>query len=149
MNLPNKLTVSRIILTFVYVGVLYLDGFWPKLGAVLLFGIASVTDYFDGYIARKHNLITDFGKLMDPVADKFLTLGSFFVFAQLSLVEFWMVWVIALREIGITIWRFQKTKKGHVLAADNFGKYKTVAQIVSISFILLFLLLLSATLPSI
>ena len=141
MNLPNKLTVSRIILTLIFVILLCRPGLFSKLAAAFIFTLASLTDFFDGYYAKKHNIATNFGKLMDPIADKFLILAAFFVFALMHLVAWWMFIVIFIREIGITIMRLMAIQNGKVLAAEKWGKYKTVFQIITIGVILLYLIL--------
>lgn len=146
MNLPNKLTILRIILSVIFAFVLFQQTFISILIALSLFIIASITDFLDGYIARKYNLITDFGKIMDPIADKFLILAAFFIFAYYDVIYMWMFVVIAFREISLTIFRLIMIKKGAVLAAENLGKYKTVFQILSIVVILLYLLFSQAKL---
>ena len=141
MNLPNKLTVSRIILTLIFVILLCRPGLFSKLAAAFIFTLASLTDFFDGYYAKKHNIATNFGKLMDPIADKFLILAAFFVFALMHLVAWWMFIVIFIREAGMTIMRLMAIQKGKVLAAEKWGKYKTVFQIMTIGVILFYLIL--------
>lgn len=140
MNLPNILTVARIFLTFFFAAELLSSGFTSKLTAGFIFLIASLTDWFDGYYARRHNLITDFGKLMDPIADKFLVLTAFFVFAKLQVIPWWMVIVIAAREIYITALRLKAMRRGKVLAAEKAGKYKTILQMVTILAILMLII---------
>lgn len=134
MNIPNFLTMLRFVMTL---GFLYL---FPIniLASAILFVLAAVTDFFDGYLARKYQLITSFGKIMDPIADKFLVLSAFGIFAYNSYIPWWMFWVIAIREIGVTLFRFWAMSKGKVLAAEQAGKIKTVLQISAICFILLF-----------
>ena len=140
MTLPNVLTVFRILLTIVFIVLMPQHGLMPKLAAALVFIIASFTDYFDGYYAKKFNLITDFGKLMDPIADKFLILAAFFIFMQMHLIAAWMFVIIFLREVLITGLRLFAMGKGEVLAAEKTGKYKTVAQMIAIFFILIFII---------
>ncbi|MFZ5801295.1 MAG: CDP-diacylglycerol--glycerol-3-phosphate 3-phosphatidyltransferase [Candidatus Omnitrophota bacterium] len=141
MNLPNKLTLLRIILTFIFMPLLFLPDVWAKLGALAVFTLASLTDFYDGRIARKKNQITSFGKLMDPIADKILILSALLAFVQMQLVSAWMVVLIMSREIIITGVRMLAMTKGKVLAAEAAGKHKTVSQMVAIFAILLFLLL--------
>lgn len=129
MNLPNKLTMARIIIVIPFVIALMLE--W-NIVALILFVAASVTDYLDGYIARRDNLITDFGKLMDPLADKILVMAALICFVELQYIQAWMVIVILFREFFITGLRTLASAKGAVIPADNLGKYKTVAQIVAI-----------------
>lgn len=141
MNVPNLLTVIRIFLTFIFIFFLTQDSVKAIVLAFLVFIVASITDFLDGYIARKKNLITVFGKIMDPIADKFLVLSAFYMFAAAAIFPFWMFFIIAFREIGITLLRFKAMRKGTVLAAEKAGKAKTVFQITAIILILVFLIL--------
>ena len=141
MNLPNCLTVFRIILTFFFIYFLQKPGFNAKYVATGIFAVASFTDWLDGFIARRYKLITDFGKIMDPIADKFLTLSAFVVFSLLGIIPFWMTLLIAVREIGLTLLRFKAMGEGKVLAAESLGKYKTVCQMLTIIVILYILIL--------
>lgn len=144
MNLPNKLTISRICLTFIFMVFLFSDGMAMKLLALIAFLAASATDYLDGKIARRRNEITDFGKFMDPLADKFLTIAAFLAFVEMGLVPAWMVVLIISRELIITGVRLFAASKGKVMHADPAGKHKTVSQIVAITAILVFIFLKSA-----
>lgn len=140
MNLPNYLTLSRIVFTFVIMGLLFIPSFAGACAAFVLFLIACITDLMDGWIARKKGLMTDFGKIMDPLADKVLVLGLFLTFVQLQVVPAWMVAVIMVREFFVTGLRlFALRKDGIVLAAENAGKHKTVSQMMAICLILLFI----------
>ena len=141
MNLPNKLTISRIILTFIFMLFLFSRGIFMKLMALATFFAASLTDYYDGRIARKTGQVTDFGRFMDPIADKVLIIASFLAFVELNLVPAWMVVLIISRELLITGLRIFAATKGQLLQAERGGKHKTVSQIVAISTILTFLLL--------
>jgi CDP-diacylglycerol--glycerol-3-phosphate 3-phosphatidyltransferase len=140
VNLPNKLTVSRIILTFVFMGFLYTHGILAKTLALVVFLFASLTDALDGYIAKKNNQITDFGRLMDPIADKILVLAALLAFVERGLVPAWMVVIIIFREVVVTGLRVLALTKGEVLPADRVGKHKTVWQLSAITAILLFLI---------
>lgn len=137
MNLPNKLTVLRMILVPFFVLALL----WPFphhfLVALALFGIASYTDHLDGMLARKNNQITDFGKFMDPLADKILVISALVCFVSLDLCDVWLVLLIIAREFMVTSIRLVAAGKGSVIAANNWGKIKTVSQIVAICVILL------------
>lgn len=133
---PNILTVARIILTFVFLSYIYKDGVDAKVLAASVFFVAGVTDFFDGYIARKYKITSDFGKIMDPISDKFLVLAGFFTFVQLHYIPMWMFIVIAVREIYLTYLRLAATQKGIILAAEGAGKYKTFLQMLTIGFIL-------------
>ena len=139
MNLANRLTLSRIVLTFFMMGLLYVETFWAKMGALLIFIAACVTDYLDGWVARTRGQSTDFGKIIDPIADKVLVLGVFLSFVELGLVPSWMVVVIMIREFTITGMRLFAIRRGFVLAAERAGKHKTVSQMAAILFILIFL----------
>lgn len=140
MNVPNQLTVARLILTFVFVALLSLEGApFAKTGALLVFSLAAITDFLDGYLARKNNLVTNFGKLMDPLADKVLMCAGFVLLTRLELIPAWMVVVILAREFMVTGLRLLASAEGVVLAAENLGKYKTTIQIVTIIYFLLYL----------
>lgn len=141
MNLPNKLTVSRLILTFVFMYSVFYPGLVAKALAIFFFALAALTDYLDGRIARKRNLITDFGKLMDPIADKILVLSAFIAFMGLGLMPAWMIIIILGRELLITGIRLLYATGGVVIAAAKEGKHKTVSQFISI-FAVLFLILI-------
>lgn len=141
MNLPNKLTVSRIVLAFVFVVLLELPGsVLLRSLALLVFLLASLTDFLDGWLAKTGNMITDFGRMMDPVADKILVLGAFLVFVQMGIVPGWMVVIIVAREAVVTGLRIGALSKGSVIPADEGGKHKMVSQVVSIVAILLFII---------
>lgn len=140
MNLANKLTVSRIILTFFFIFFIHQPGVMAVIIATFIFTIASLTDYYDGYVAKKYNLQTDFGKLMDPIADKFLILAAFLVFVRMNIVADWMVILILTREILITGLRVFALTKNKVIVAERAGKHKTVSQIVAIYIILGFII---------
>jgi CDP-diacylglycerol---glycerol-3-phosphate 3-phosphatidyltransferase len=140
MNLPNKLTISRIALAIVFIVLLFRPGLVSKIFALVVFLAASATDLLDGYLAKKNNQITDFGRLMDPIADKILILSAFLAFVQMQLVPAWMVLVIIFREAAVTGLRILALGKGRVIAADNGGKHKTVSQVVAIFVILLLII---------
>lgn len=137
MNLPNKLTLFRIFLIPVIVLVLLLDFPSSSLIAVVLFIIASITDAMDGYIARRDNLVTDFGKFMDPLADKLLVISVLICMIQINLVASWMVIIIVARELTVSILRAIAAADGKVIAAGGSGKLKTITQMLAIIFLLL------------
>ena len=137
MNLPNILTLSRVFLTCLFI-IFAQQGAPGAWGALLFFVLAVITDFADGYIARKYDLITPFGKFMDPVADKFLILSAFFMLAFEGLVPLWMVLVIAVREILVTASRVQFMTRGQVIPAEQTGKIKTVVQMTTIVLALLY-----------
>ena len=122
MNLPNVLTIFRIFLTFVFIFLFMQGGLGSRVLALAVFTIASLTDYLDGHLARKYNLISEFGKLMDPIADKFLVLSAFFIFMQLQLIAVWMFAVIFAREVIVTGLRLFALRRGIALAAEAAGK---------------------------
>lgn len=133
MNLPNKLTVLRVILVPFFMFFL-MAGFIPHnyLIAMAIFGIASYTDYLDGMIARRDGLVTDFGKFMDPLADKIMVMAALIAFVALGHTDVWMVTLIMFREFAVTSVRLVAASKGTVIAANNWGKAKTISQIVAI-----------------
>ena len=140
MNLPNKLTIFRIILVAFFMFFLFSKGVIMKSLALATFLTASFTDFLDGYIAKKMNMITDFGKMMDPIADKILVLSAFLAFVEMKLVPAWMVVIIIFREALVTGLRMIALTKGKVVAADDGGKNKMVSQVFSIIIILLFII---------
>jgi CDP-diacylglycerol--glycerol-3-phosphate 3-phosphatidyltransferase len=139
MNLPNRLTILRLILTLPFVAALSLQFPGAKLLALALFIVSSATDYADGYIAREYKLITDFGKLMDPLVDKIMTMSAFICLVSLGSVPAWAVIVIVSREFLITGLRLMAAVRGKVLPAERLGKIKTVLQIVTILYCLILL----------
>lgn len=136
MNLPNQLTLSRFAATGLFLAALLVPFPFHETAALLLFAVASITDYFDGAIARRRGLITNFGILMDPLADKILVCSAFIAFVELGRIASWMVIVIVARELTITGLRLLAASKSLVLAAERFGKHKTISQIVCILAIL-------------
>ena len=133
MNLPNKLTVLRVLFIPVIMIFLLAEGIpYRWLIGGLCFGAASLTDMLDGKIARKRNLITDFGKLMDPVADKMLIMSTLICFVEENICGAWVVVVILFREFLITSMRMIAADKGKVIAANIWGKIKTVTQMIAV-----------------
>ena len=133
-NIPNALTIIRIIMSFFIIYLLLERTLTNTIFALILFIIASITDFLDGVIARKYNLISNFGKIADPTADKILTIGAFISFSILNLFSFiWLIPII-IREVGITIRRILNHKKGSSkkIAAKMSGKIKTTTQIITI-----------------
>ncbi|MDR1774755.1 MAG: CDP-diacylglycerol--glycerol-3-phosphate 3-phosphatidyltransferase [Clostridioides sp.] len=137
MNLPNKLTLFRIFLIPILVILFMLDFPNKYIFSCVVFVIASITDALDGHIARKYNLITDFGKFMDPLADKLLVLSILICMIQVNLVAPWMVIIIVSRELTVSILRAIAAADGKVIAAGGSGKLKTISQMVSIIVILI------------
>ena len=142
MNLPNQLTVSRLFLSLAFVACLSAQWRFGYTTGLVLFLAAGLTDYFDGEIARRRQLVTDFGKLMDPLADKIMMAAAFICLVPLHAFPAWVAVVIISREFLITGLRLLAAGKGVVLPAEKLGKHKTAWQIVTIIF---FLLLLSLT----
>jgi CDP-diacylglycerol--glycerol-3-phosphate 3-phosphatidyltransferase len=141
MNIANRLTLARIILTFVFMFFLFCHGLLAKSVALAIFIFAALSDFFDGRIAQKKNMVTDFGRLMDPIADKILVLAAFAAFVQMQLIEAWMFVIIISREILITSLRLFALNKGKVLSATRAGKHKTLSQMLVIFLILGFIVL--------
>jgi CDP-diacylglycerol--glycerol-3-phosphate 3-phosphatidyltransferase len=131
MNLPNKLTILRVFMIPLFLVFLLVPGI-PKGNyiAAAIFIIASLTDFFDGYIARKNNLVTNFGKFMDPLADKLLVCSALISFIELELLPAWIVIIIIAREFIINGFRLIASDSGVVIAASWWGKIKTNVQIV-------------------
>lgn len=145
MNISNQLTFLRILLAFVCIGFILQNSFASLIIAFLVFIFASITDFLDGYLARKKNLISDLGKLLDPIADKILIIGTFLAFLQLKvIVNAWMVSVIMLREFIVTGLRLYSLNKGVVMEAKTLGKHKTFSQVVGIFFIFITLILVKS-----
>lgn len=140
MNIANKLTVLRIILApTVAAGLLLCDrlGWICWLVTGLLFAVAAISDALDGKIARSRGLITDFGKLMDPVADKLLVSSVFICFAATGICSAWVPIIVLFRELLVTSMRMVAASRGEVLAANIWGKLKTVAQMLTIALVML------------
>ncbi len=145
LNLPNKLTVLRLILVPVFVVIMMVsDAIWASVAGLVLFIAASLTDMLDGKIARKHNLVTDFGKFLDPLADKFMVIGAMLVILYRANVRampnelfanvfFWAVLVVIFRELAVTSMRLVVSgSSGIVVAANMLGKIKTCTQIACV-----------------
>ena len=133
MNLPNKLTVFRVILIPFFVLFLLLDiTAYDRWFALAIFIIASLTDFLDGHIARKYNLVTNFGKFMDPLADKLLVCSALICLIELDRIPSWIVIVIIAREFIISGFRLVASDNGVVIAASYWGKFKTTFQIIMI-----------------
>jgi CDP-diacylglycerol---glycerol-3-phosphate 3-phosphatidyltransferase len=141
MNLPNQLTILRIILAFVCIYLIWFNTLQTIIAALIIFSIAAITDYLDGQIARRKNLITNLGKLLDPIADKILIIGVFLAFLELDLISLWVVIVIVSREFIITSLRLVALKQNKVLAAEFHGKHKMISQVAAIIIILIIIIL--------
>ena len=139
MNLPNRLTAARFVLTLVFVATLSSEWRFARTVGLVIFIAAGITDYLDGSIARRRGLVTDFGKLMDPLADKIMMASAFILLVPLDAFPAWVAIVIISREFAITGLRLLAASKGVVLPAERIGKHKTVWQIVTVCFFLLLL----------
>ncbi len=141
MNVPNKLTLTRVFIAFMFMAVLVSGIPLKGVLATLLFVVGCMTDYLDGRIARDRNIVTDFGKLMDPLADKIMISAALITFVQLkdTHVPAWMVVIIIGREFFVTGLRLLAASKGQVIPAGRGGKHKIISQIAAVSVILLFL----------
>lgn len=137
MNLANKITLLRIFMIPIFMVFMLAEFPYHMEAALAVFVLASLTDKIDGHLARKYNMITDFGKFMDPLADKLLVTGAFLVLIQLGRIEAWIVFVILAREFAVTGLRSLAAAQDVIIAASNYGKMKTVIQIVAIIILLL------------
>ena len=134
MTISNKLTILRIILVPVFVALMMLEMFWS---ATAVFVIASLTDMLDGYLARKRNEITNFGKFADPIADKILVVSALLCLMETAVIPAWAVIIVIAREFIVSGLRMSAAAQNVVIAADGFGKIKTITQMVSIAMLLL------------
>ena len=142
MNLPNKITIGRIFMMFVFLVICNVDELipnpelktWWRIVGLMLAMLAGFTDILDGYVARKYDLVTDFGKLMDPLADKILTATMFIMLVDKGLLPGWVAVVVLSREFMVTGLRLLAAKKGEVISADITGKVKTFIQMVFLAF---------------
>ena len=147
MNLPNKLTIIRIILAPVFMIFFLIDNVYSRYFSTLIFIVAALTDTYDGYLARKTGVITGFGKFMDPLADKVLTSTAFISFVALGYVKAWMILIIILREFLVTGLRSVAAYKGVVILPSTLAKWKTACQMTVIVIILLYINLKTTFLP--
>lgn len=149
MNIPNRITVSRVFLIPIFVLVMVLDFHWGNISLLgvtlpvehfvgaIIFIIASVTDWIDGHYARKYNLVTNLGKFLDPLADKLLVSSAFILLIPMEAAPAWVVIVIISREFAVTGLRLICAEQGEVIAANQLGKIKTWTQIIAIASLLL------------
>ena len=138
MNIANKLTLSRMIMVPFFLVAVYFEKDSQVLPiSAIIFAVASFTDFLDGYLARKYNLITDFGKFMDPLADKDLVVAALAVLVEMNLIPAWMIVLIITREYAVSILRAIAANTGQVIAASQGGKAKTVSQIIAVLMLLL------------
>ena len=137
MNTANKLTILRVAMIPAFLLVLYLQAPWANYWALAIFVAASVTDTLDGYIARHYNQITDFGKFMDPLADKCLVTAAMLWFVEVGQMPAWALLIVIVREFAVSGLRMVAADKGRVIAAGWSGKVKTAATMVCITLMLL------------
>ncbi len=139
MNLPNRLTLLRVIMIpfFIFFLMFPFEGAWARYVALAIFALASFTDFLDGYIARKKNLVTNFGKFMDPLADKLLVCSALICLLSLGDINVYVVLIIIFRDFIISGFRLIAAEKGVVIAANWWGKIKTVMQMVMVMSLIL------------
>ena len=142
MNIANKLTVLRIVMVPFFMFFLRFNQYnkYFKLYALLIFVLASITDFLDGFLARKNNITTNLGKFLDPLADKILTTAAFLCFLYLNLVDIFVVFIILAREFLVIFIRLVASKNGRVIAANFWGKLKTIFQIAACIATMLYLI---------
>ncbi|MDO5716701.1 MAG: CDP-diacylglycerol--glycerol-3-phosphate 3-phosphatidyltransferase [Tissierellia bacterium] len=134
MNIPNRLTVLRIFLVPVFILLFYL--YRESYISGIVFAVAALTDFLDGYLARKNNQITIFGKFMDPLADKILAMSALIIFVEQGIIYAWPVIIVVFREFAVSGFRLVAATKGTTIAAGKSGKIKTLTQLIGITFIL-------------
>jgi CDP-diacylglycerol--glycerol-3-phosphate 3-phosphatidyltransferase len=137
MTLPNQLTILRIILTPIFLVLFLSPEPMLKQISLVVFIIAALSDWYDGWLARKFNYITEWGKFMDPLADKILTSAAFLGFALVGLLEWWMVVIVMIRDFTITLLRVYADKNGYIFHTSNYAKWKTMIQMVFLYYLLI------------
>jgi CDP-diacylglycerol--glycerol-3-phosphate 3-phosphatidyltransferase len=137
MILPNQLTILRIVLTPVFLYFFISDDLLMKQISLAVFFVAALSDWYDGWLARKFNYITEWGKFMDPLADKILTSAAFVGFVLVGLLEWWMVAVILIRDFIITFLRIYADRKGLVFTTSYYAQWKTLLQMVFLYYLLI------------
>ena len=147
MTIPNILTVFRILLTQFFIFFLFNESESSGVYSLIIFTVASFTDAYDGYYARKYNAVSESGKFLDPLADKILASSAFISFAVLGLIDIWMVAIIILRDLFVTLLRMRMKKGGESLVTSNIAKSKTAAQLITIIFTLIYLSINNSTVP--
>ena len=141
MAIPNILTVMRIFLTPIFIICLFSDFFGAQLWALVIFIVASITDAYDGYLARKNNMVTNTGRFLDPLADKILVSSAFISFSIMGLIDIWMVALIIFRDLFVMGLRLLMSRRGFIMITSKIAKSKTGVQVGIIIFTLLFLTL--------
>jgi CDP-diacylglycerol--glycerol-3-phosphate 3-phosphatidyltransferase len=147
MNLPNKLTITRIILAPIFMAFFLIDNVYSRYFSTFIFIVGALTDLYDGYLARKTGVITGFGKFMDPLADKILTSTAFISFVALGYVRAWMILIIIVREFLVTGLRSIAAYKGVVILPSTLAQWKTGCQMIVIVIILVYINLKATFLP--
>ena len=147
MTIPNILTVFRILLTPFFIFFLFNESESSGVYSLIIFTVASFTDAYDGYYARKYNAVSESGKFLDPLADKILASSAFISFAVLGLIDIWMVAIIIFRDLFVTLLRMRMKKGGESLVTSNIAKSKTAAQLITIIFTLIYLSINNSTVP--
>ena len=137
MNLPNKLSIARAVCIPLITALLYFREPACRIAAGILFILACITDFLDGRIARSRNLVTDFGRFIDPVADKLLVLTTLIMLVHLNMMPVWAVIIVLCRELSVDGLRMVAVTQGRVIAAGKLGKWKTACQMVLISLMLI------------
>jgi len=137
MILPNQLTILRIVLTPIFLYLFISDDLLMKQISLVIFIVAALSDWYDGWLARKFNYVTEWGKFMDPLADKILTSSAFIGFVLVGLLQWWMVAIILVRDFTITSLRIYADRKGLVFTTSYYAKWKTVLQMVFLYYLLL------------
>ena len=132
MNLPNRLSILRVALIPLCVGLMYVETAAMDIAALVVFLLACFTDFLDGYIARRRNIVTDFGRFLDPVADKLLVLSMMIMLVSLERLPAWLVVMVLARELAVDGLRMVASGKGQVISAGSLGKVKTVTQMLAV-----------------
>lgn len=143
LTIPNQLTILRILLTPVFLYLFVQESVNIQLSGTIVFFIASATDWYDGYIARKFNIVSRWGQFMDPLADKILISSAFVVLAYLKIMFWWMVWIIVIRDFLITFLRIFALKVGKSVVTSTFAKWKTFSQMTVLIVVLLYINLMN------
>jgi len=139
LTIPNQLTILRILLTPVFLYFFVQESVDLQLTGTIIFFIASATDWYDGYIARKFNIVSRWGQFMDPLADKILISAAFFVLAYLKVLFWWMVWIIVIRDFLLTFLRIFALKVGKSVVTSTFAKWKTFSQMGVLIIVLIYI----------
>lgn len=145
LTMPNVLTVLRVVLTPVFLALIFAESWYCKILALLVFAVASLTDFYDGRIARRDGTVTSFGRFMDPLADKLLVSSALIAFVMLGMVEAWIVGAMLVRDVVITGLRMVAVHRGRPVVTSQMAKWKTMLQLVLIFGILVFINVRAAT----